>query len=111
MDAPLKYTITLKNLFIVNKAQIGLQFYPNKVIQALIKQLPNIKWSKEFSMAYVPNTKQNLDLIFSTFKGVAWINTNVFFKDKIINKNSAPVSVDAFRKRKVIDGYRYCPES
>lgn len=111
MDAVLKYNITLKNLFVANKAQIGLQFYPNKVIQALVKQLPDVKWSKEFSMVYVPNTKHNLNLIFKSFKGVAWINTNVFFKDKVINKNNVPISVNEFRKRKIIEGYRYCPES
>ena len=34
--------INLKHLLIDNQKQIGLQFYPNKVIQALIKELPQI---------------------------------------------------------------------
>ena len=111
MDNRIQQHITLKNLFINNEAKIGLQFYPNKVIQALVKQLPNIKWSKEFSMAYIPNNKENLTRIFDIFKGVAWINTNVFFKDKIINKHHANIDISTFRNRKPISGYRYCPES
>lgn len=110
MNKSFNQHINLKHLFINNDRKIGLQFHPNKVIQALIKQLPDVKWSSEHNMAYIANTKENLDLIFSSFKGVAWINTNVFFKDKIINKNNVPISVDEFRKRKIVEGFRYCPE-
>ena len=38
--------IILKHLLIENKKMIGLQFDPDKVIQALIKELSNPKWSK-----------------------------------------------------------------
>ncbi len=72
--------ITLKHLLIGNQKMIGLQFYPDKVIQALIKELPNPKWSNEFSMVYINNTKENLDQIFDKFRGVAWVdgpNTNL----------------------------------
>lgn len=58
---------------------IGILFYPNKVIQALIKQLPGVKWSNEHQVVYVKNTKQNLTSIYSQFKGVAWINAKYFF--------------------------------
>ena len=38
-------SITLKNLLINEEKQIGIQFQPDKVIQALLKELPGIKWS------------------------------------------------------------------
>lgn len=63
--------ITLKHLLINNQKVIGIQFYPDKVIQALIKELPNPKWSKEFSMVYIINTKENLTEVFEKFRGVA----------------------------------------
>ena len=76
--------ITLKHLLIDNQKMIGLQFYPNKVIQALIKELPNPRWSKEYEMVYVINNKENLDQIFEKFRSVAWINGHSFFKEKIV---------------------------
>lgn len=73
-----KKTIALKHLLIDNKKQIGLKFYPDKVIHALIKELPEPKWSQEFGMVYITNSTENFNLIFSLFKGVAWINLSSF---------------------------------
>ena len=71
-------TITLKHLFIKDEKQIGLKFYPDKVINALVKDLPSPKWSNKYNMVFVKNTKENVDLIFEKFRGVAWINGNSF---------------------------------
>lgn len=109
MKFPSKH-ITLKHLLINNEKQIGLQFYPDKVIQALIKELPNPKWSKQFGMVYLLNTKSNLDLIFNTFRGIAWVNCNHFFSEKPIDNGNDKPDVDWYRKRKLIAGYRRCPE-
>ncbi|MCZ4410353.1 tyrosine-type recombinase/integrase [Cryomorphaceae bacterium 1068] len=70
--------ITLKNLFIADQRQIGLQFYPDHVLQALVKTLPDVQWSQKFGMVYVLNTPSNLDLLFKTFAGVAWIDCGLF---------------------------------
>ncbi len=102
--------ITLKHLLINNQRCIGLQFYADKVIQALIKELPSPKWSNEFGMVYLANTKENLDAIFKQFRGVAWINTSFFFENKIVNNFNEPVDVQWFRNRKTDKNYRICPE-
>jgi len=102
--------ITLKHLLINNEKQIGIQFYPDKIIQALIKELPNPKWSKQFGMVYLINTKSNLDLLFNTFKGIAWVNCNHFLSKKPIDNGNDKPDVDWYRKRKLIIGYRRCPE-
>ena len=75
---------------------IGIQFYPDKVIQALIKELPNPRWSTEFSMVYIINSRENLNQIFKKFKGVAWVNGNSFFKEKPIRDNG-PVDINWYR--------------
>jgi site-specific recombinase XerD len=103
-------SITLKNLLINEQKQIGIQFQPDKVVQALLKELPNIKWSKEFSMAYIPNNKLNIKLIFQKFRGVAWVNGNSFFTKKRISNENKPIDVEWFRKRKVEPNYKTCPE-
>lgn len=103
-------SITLKHLLIANNKCIGLQFHPDKVIQALLKELPNIKWSKEFSLPYVPNCKTNVDLIYIKFRGVAWVNTNSFFPKRRLNNDNEDINVDWFRKRELPLGYRACPE-
>lgn len=53
-----------------NKA-IGMQFYPNKVIHALIKTLSGARWSKPDQMVFIPNNECNLNSVFTTFRGVA----------------------------------------
>ena len=105
----LQKNITLKHLFINEQRMIGLQFYPDKIIQALVKQLPDHKWSQIYGMVYLKNTKDNLHLIFKTFKGVAWINGQLFFKTTPI-KDNTPADIDGFRKRTKVEGIKYVPE-
>lgn len=105
--------IKLKHLLINNEKKIGLQFYPNKVIQALIKTLPEVKWSNKFNMVYLPNNKANLDLIYTTFKGVAWVDGKYFYTNRplhdTVNENKQ-FSAQLYRDRMVDKGYRQCPE-
>ena len=61
-------------------------------------------------MAYIPNTKDNLGIIFNTFRGVVWINYNRFLSNKPLNTGNECVDVEWFRKRKPIPEYRFCPE-
>ncbi|NQZ77525.1 MAG: tyrosine-type recombinase/integrase [Ekhidna sp.] len=92
---------------------IGFKFHPDKVLQALIKGLPNVKWSNNYQMPFIPNKRENLDLVFATFKGVAWVNTHTFFPNRPIPKkfNNDYLSVDQFRKRIVPTGFRTAPEA
>ena len=101
--------ITLKHLLIKNKKFIGLQFHPNTKIDGLIKHFQEAAWNEEFSMYAVPNTKENFNKIFDTFRGVAWINGAHFFKGKVQMKRNAPIKLEDYRKRPAIEGHRYCP--
>ncbi|EAQ99707.1 tyrosine type site-specific recombinase [Maribacter sp. HTCC2170] len=93
-----------------NQKMIGIKFSPDKLIQGLIRGLPNPKWSKLHNMAYISNTKGNLGIIFNTFKGTVWINYNRFLTNKPVNTNNGTVDIEWFRKRKPIPEYRLCPE-
>ncbi len=93
-----------------DQKMIGIKFTPDKLIQNLVKGRPNPKWSKRYDMAYIPNTKGNLGIIFNTFKGVVWINYNRFSTNKPVNTKNETVDVAWFRKRKPIPDYRLCPE-
>lgn len=78
--------ITLKHLLINGNKCVGLQFFPDRLIHALIKTLPNVKWSNEFNMVYIPYSNDNLNLVYSKFKGVAWINGKYFFDKRTNNE-------------------------
>lgn len=104
-------SITLYHLMIKNQKMIGIKFSPDKLIQGLIKGLPNPKWSRQYNMAYIPNTKGNLGIIFNTFKGTVWINYNRFLTNKPVSTNNETVDVAWFRTRKPIPEYRICPEA
>lgn len=103
-------SITLKHLLLDKKKCIGILFNTDKVIHALVKELPDLSWSDEFNMHYIPNTKENLTILFDKFRGVAWVNCNHFFKDKVINPYNQKPDVDWFRNRNLPDNYRSCPE-
>jgi integrase/recombinase XerD len=105
--------ISLRHLLINGKKQIGIHFYPDKIIQNFIKTLPNVKWSNKFSMAFIENTQQNLTLIYKTFKGIAWVDGKYFYLNKPLNnpvREKLQFSLTDFRKRTVPAGYRRCPE-
>lgn len=102
--------ISLKHLLIDKKRCIGLQFYPEKVLNALVKSLPDVKWSNTFSMAYLPNTDRHFNVLFQTFKGVAWLNFSSFAHKKQRALNDKVPDIDAYRKRKLPTHYRTCPE-
>ncbi|UXX79479.1 site-specific integrase [Reichenbachiella carrageenanivorans] len=111
MTSQTKYRqITLKHLLIANKKMIGIQFYPDKVLQAMVKSLPGIKWSTRYQMAILPNNSQHLTRIFNTFKDVCGINCHYFFFNRPVSHSSTPLSVDQFRKRPVKGNWRHCPD-
>lgn len=95
----LQKQITLKHLLINNKKKIGIQFYPDKVIQALIKSLPEVKWSEKFQMVYLPNTQKNFYTLLKTFKGVAWINMKYFARNKQVTTYGEELKIDDLRKK------------
>lgn len=103
-------SITLKHLLVGNQKMIGIKFYPDKVIQALIKELPNPRWSEKYGMVILPNTSKNVSLIMEKFKGVAWVNGQYFFVNRPINHGTEKLSVESYRNRKPITGWRYVPE-
>ncbi|WP_248723259.1 site-specific tyrosine recombinase/integron integrase [Seonamhaeicola sp. ML3] len=103
--------ITLKNLLIDNRKKIGLQYFSNKVIDALLNNLPNVSWSSLYHMHYIPYSKDNLDLIFKTYKGVAWINGNYFFKKDNSKALNEEFDVEWFRNRQLPIDYKQCPEA
>ena len=106
--------ISLKNIIVKNERCIGIEFRPDKVIHALLKQLPNIKWDNQYQIAYTPNTPAHLSAIFDLFKGIAWVDGKYFFKDR---PNHNPVredrlaTIEGFEKRKISPNYRPVPKT
>lgn len=102
--------ITLRHYVIGNEKCIGLLFYPNKVIQALVKELPGIKWSQEHQVVYLKNTPQNINEIYNKFRGVAWVNARYIFKNKPINTHGQHRGdITWVTNRSLKEGYKTCP--
>lgn len=70
--------ITLKHLVIHNEKHIGLQVSAHKAIRTIIETQKIYQWNEKFEMYSAPNTKENLNLVFNSFKGIAWINGGPF---------------------------------
>jgi integrase/recombinase XerD len=103
--------ITLRHYFINQERCVGILFYPNKVIQALIKELPGVKWSKEYQIVYVKNNPENLNRIYKTFRGVAWVNSKYFFKNKPVNTyGDGSGDISWAENRNLPEDYKKCPK-
>jgi len=109
MKAPSKY-MTLKHLLIGDVKQIGILFNSDNYVERIVKTLPDITWSEAYNMYYIPNRKENLNLIFKTFKGIAWVNCNNFFANKPISSTNEKPDISSYRERPIIQGRRTCPE-
>ena len=103
--------ITLFHVMISNKRWIGLQFYPNKAVQALVEQLPDIRWCSEHQMSCIPNEAARLKKVYALFKGVAWISGKRFY-GKTSGKQMLPVQIKAHYSERICDpDWKTCPPS
>ena len=105
----LKKHITLKHLLVEQKKSIGLQFHTDRIISALLKELPDIQWSEDFGMHYLPNTKSHLDKVFSVYRGIAWINCKYFFDKSNSKQLDDPLDLNWLEKRALPQTFRSCP--
>ncbi len=103
--------ITLKHVFIDEKKQIGLKFYPNVAIQAIIDVNPAIKYNDHFQYHYLENNPINLQLIYTLFKPIAWINGSHFFQKYDRSKSDQVTSIESYYKREAKSDWRYAPDS
>jgi len=109
MKPQTKY-LSLKHLLIGDVKQIGIQFKSDQTLENLVKSLPKVEWSEHYNMFYIQNRQENLNLIFSTFKGIAWVNTNHFFSNKPINFFNDKPDISWYRNRTHPEGFIPCPE-
>ncbi|WP_228851538.1 site-specific tyrosine recombinase/integron integrase [Aegicerativicinus sediminis] len=71
--------ISLSHILINGQKHIGLKFRYDRRVQALVNSLPDVACNEDLGMFHLPNNKSNLDIIFRTFKGIAWVDGNMFF--------------------------------
>lgn len=98
--------VTLRHFVVDGQKVIGLQFYANKVIHALIKTLPGPKWSAVHQAVFVSNTEEVLTAIFKTFRGVAYVNCKYFLRNRPVRKGAEAVDLSELRMKCDADG---CP--
>jgi integrase/recombinase XerD len=105
--------ITLRHLVIHGEKCIGLQFYPSRRIQAFIKTLDNPRWSTIYQMVFVLNTPTQVEQLFKTFKGEAWINCRYFFRNKPIHTQGVASDLQIIKQKqedKLAKGLSACPK-
>ncbi len=102
------YQIHLRHLMHHGQKHIGVDFKPNKVLNTLIRSIEGIFRDKEAEIHLLPNNKENIQKLFETFRGVAWINGQQFFHHGK-GKQSENCDLSWYRKRKNHKGFRFCP--
>ena len=106
-----KRSVTLIHLLLKEEKRIGLRHHPDKVISALMSTLPDVVWDEDLNLSHLANTRKNVDLIFSTFKGEVWVNGNYFFKEKPLIAENPILNLHDLRTRADVPGKRTCPPS
>ncbi|MGB5228605.1 MAG: recombinase, partial [Eudoraea sp.] len=103
-------SITLKHLSIDNQPCIGLQFQAHHDLQEMVNLLPNVGWSENYQMYFLPNIKENIQLIYKVFKGIAWINGNYFFHNKPLVNKTGNAGFKREDHSKFSNQARLCPD-
>ncbi|WMN07880.1 tyrosine-type recombinase/integrase [Marivirga arenosa] len=103
--------ISLRHLEVDGKRMIGLKFYPDKVIQALVKTLPGVKWHKKRQMVCLLNTTENYNQVLNTFRGVAWLDMRYFSKKGWMGCDDPSVVIKGYKSRTFAASYKKCPDS
>ncbi len=105
-----KRYLTIRHLLISGRKRIGLQFLADPTMDALIGSLPDLQFCEKLSLYHIPNAKANLDMLFKTFKGVAWINGQFFFENR---KQSGLEALDIaqYRSRELPKGHVRAPKT
>lgn len=80
-------------------------------LEAITRSLPEYAWSIENGIAYIPNHKKNLDILFKRFRGVAWVNTSRFFKNIKKPVNTVSFTLKQYRANGKNSNRRQCPEA
>ncbi|OHX64882.1 hypothetical protein [Flammeovirga pacifica] len=72
--------IRLNPIKIKNQKFIKLSFPMTDGMKKLVKTLPEVKWSKELECIFIPNSYKSIQNVFTTFKGIAWVDTKMVFQ-------------------------------
>lgn len=101
--------ITIRHLIIKGKRKIAFDYRADPTISAIIKGLDGVKWDIESRFSYIENKKDNLNIVYSIFKGVAWIDGKYFFLNKPINTKIEEPNYSAKKEYNLREGKK-CPD-
>lgn len=91
--------ISLKHLLIKGEQKIGLKIGGSKRALDLVQTFPDVDFDDGLNMYHVTNTPKNIGLIFSYFKGKAWINGSGFFEKRSSGKQEESADLNALKLR------------
>ena len=86
-----------------------MRYQQDRIVHALVGGLHGLGWCREHQLAYLPKSKESLAQIFSTFRGVAWIDYSRYLPNKPIKRNNPQIDISHYRNRNLAPGYRACP--
>ncbi|NVO21517.1 MAG: tyrosine-type recombinase/integrase [Bacteroidetes bacterium] len=82
-----------------------LKTSPGKELTGIVNQIPGIYWSSGWEGWLLPNTPENLRLIFKEFRGKAWVDTSKVF----IHENFKGEKTEKQKKDAVISPHELLP--
>lgn len=106
----LQKSIRLRQLFIDDRPCIGLQFQHDKLIETKLAAFTDLEYSDSHRLHYLAATQENIDRLFKTFRGLAWISGSHYFSSSRCRPEGNSLLLDRFRRRIQADGVRTCPE-
>jgi len=102
--------ITPRHQMIEGNPFIGLQYYQNSQIDALVKTLDGVRWSDELRMNCIPKNSETVQILFKTFRNIAWVDLRHLDTNRPVRKNALPEDYTSIRLTNQKYGDRKVPE-
>jgi len=101
--------VSLSHLEVDGVRHIGLKFMQDKVLTALCENIHAMKWDDDKGLYHIANTKKNLDGLFRTFKGVAWLDLRHFSEKWGAHGGNPALDISYLRSRRPPKNHLPCP--
>jgi integrase/recombinase XerD len=77
-----EFKVVLSHLEHKGMKQIKIDFPYNELLKKELRKIKGVAWSSTKRCWYILNKPENLSLIFSAFRGIAWVDAKALFGEK-----------------------------
>lgn len=107
--------VSLHYIYLDRTKHVGIRFVFNSTLKVIAEELIGAVWNEKHNAFIIAYSSSNLNLIFNSYRGNAWVNTKDISKKE---KQAAPLNIDlkevvcsnieipeAYKQKMILKGY------